>query len=173
MKVEESSSGAVREIRIHPGDYVEAKEFTKIPPKGVRIFDPGFINTAAVKSAICFIDGDAGVLEYRGYPIEELAEKSTFLEVAYLLIYGELPSKTEYAEWREKIMKNTFMNNQMSDLMGSFNYDAHPMGMFISSMAALSTFHAEANPALQVEPHPAPVTDTCRARTSTRITTSW
>lgn len=118
---------------------------------GSRLFDPGFQNTAAVKSAICFIDGDAGILEYRGYPIEELAEKSTFLEVAYLLLYGELPSKPELEDWREKVMKHTFLNNKMSDLMGSFNYDAHPMGMFISSMAALSTFHADANPALRGE----------------------
>jgi len=115
-----------------------------------RIFDPGFQNTAVVKSAICFIDGDAGILEYRGYPIEELAEKSSFLEVAYLLIYGELPTKEQYKDWKEKVMKHTFLNNKLSDLIESFNYDAHPMGMFISSMAALSTFHADANPALHV-----------------------
>ncbi len=90
-------------------------------------------------------------MEYRGYSIEELAEKSNFLEVAYLLIYGELPTKDQYAEWKEKVMKHTFLNNKLRDLMGSFNYDAHPMGMFISSMAALSTFHAEANPALHGE----------------------
>jgi citrate synthase len=115
------------------------------------LYDPGFTNTAVVKSAICYIDGDAGILEYRGYPIEELAEKSNFLEVAYLLIYGELPNKTEYAMWKDKVMKHTFLNNKMSELMNSFNYDAHPMGMFISSMAALSTFHADANPALHGE----------------------
>lgn len=138
-------------MKIEKGDYIPANAFQKVKGKGaagIRMFDPGFQNTAVKKSAICFIDGDAGVLEYRGYPIEELAEKSTFLEVAYLLIYGELPNEKQYKDWREKVMKHTFVQNQMNVLMSTFNYDAHPMGMFISSMAALSTYHADANPAL-------------------------
>lgn len=93
--------------------------------------DPGFVNTAAVRSKISFIDGDAGILEYRGYRIEELAEKSTFLETAFLLIYGHLPGREEYSEWRELVMKHTFVHVRLSALMSSFNYDAHPMGMFI------------------------------------------
>jgi len=96
-----------------------------------RVFDQGYQNTAVVKSSICFIDGDAGILEYRGYPIEELAEKSTFLEVAYLLIYGHLPSKSQYGDWKDKVMKHTFVHTKMNEIMKGFNYDAHPMGMFI------------------------------------------
>lgn len=95
------------------------------------LYDPGFLNTAAVKSSISFIDGERGILEYRGYRIEELAEKATFLEVAYLLIRGHLPNARQYAEWREQVMKHTFVHTRMSALMAFFNYDAHPMGMFI------------------------------------------
>ena len=115
---------------------------------GLRVYDPGYQNTAVVRSSICYIDGDKGVLEYRGYPIEELAEKSTFLEVAYLLIYGELPNKMQLAEWNDKVMRHTFVHSKLTEMMQTFNYDAHPMGMFISAMAAMSTFHANANPAL-------------------------
>lgn len=104
-----------------------------------------------MKSSICYIDGDKGILEYRGYPIEQLAEQSTFLEVAYLLIYGSLPSTPAvYNGWKDMVMKHTFLHTHLCDLMKSFNYDAHPMGMFISSIAAMSTFHSEANPALKV-----------------------
>ena len=87
-------------------------------------------------------------MEYRGYPIEQLAEKSTFLEVAFLLIFGELPSQAQFKLFRKKVMTHTFYHNQLNTLMKSFRYDAHPMGMFVSSIAALSTFHPEANPAL-------------------------
>lgn len=97
----------------------------------LRIYDPAFQNTAVAKSSICYIDGDAGILRYRGYPIEELAEKSTFLEVSYLLIYGNLPSATELNEWNTQVMRHTFLHNNLSQLMKSFNYNAHPMGMFI------------------------------------------
>jgi citrate synthase len=93
--------------------------------------DPGYTNTAVIRSTISYIDGDRGVLEYRGYRIEDLASKSNFLEVAFLLIYGHLPTKKEYVMWRERVMKHTFVHVRMSNLMSSFNYDAHPMGMFI------------------------------------------
>ena len=128
-------------------DSVPAAAFGKA---GLRVFDSGYQNTAVVRSSICYIDGERGILEYRGYPIEELAERSTFLEVAYLLIYGDLPAKTQAKEWGSKVMHHTFVHTRLTELMKTFNYDAHPMGMFISAMAGMSTFHANANPALKV-----------------------
>ncbi|EPZ35746.1 Citrate synthase, bacterial-type domain-containing protein [Rozella allomycis CSF55] len=116
--------------------------------EGIRIFDPAYQNTAVVRSSICYIDGEKGVLEYRGYPIEQLAEKSTFLEVAYLLIYGDLPDADQLKDWSDQVMRHTFVHVNFNELMKSFNYDAHPMGMFISSLAVMSTFHPEANPSL-------------------------
>lgn len=112
-------------------------------------YDPGLKSTAICKSAISDIDGEGGKLRYRGYDIEELLARSSFLEVAFLLIYGELPTADELADWAHKVNTHTFVHVQLESLLRSFNYDAHPMGMFISAMAALSTFHKEANPALQ------------------------
>jgi citrate synthase len=110
---------------------------------GVAVYDPGFTNTASCRSAITYIDGDAGVLEYRGYPIEQLAEDSTFLEVAYLLIHGELPDRAQYEQWEHEITYHTFVHENVKALMQGFRYDAHPMGMLLSSVAALSTFYPE------------------------------
>jgi citrate synthase len=110
---------------------------------GVAVYDPGFTNTASCRSAITYIDGDAGVLEYRGYPIEQLAEDSTFLEVAYLLIHGELPDRAQYEHWEHEITYHTFVHENVKALMQGFRYDAHPMGMLLSSVAALSTFYPE------------------------------
>ncbi|CAG8511020.1 15068_t:CDS:10 [Funneliformis mosseae] len=116
--------------------------------KGLRIYDPAFQNTAVAQSKITYINGDTGVLRYRGYPIEQLAEKSTYLEVAYLLIYGELPSKDQFMNFSHEVMHHTFVHFNVTQLMRNFNYDAHPMGLFISGIAAMSTFHPDANPAL-------------------------
>eukprot|EP01102_Stenamoeba_stenopodia_P016406 TRINITY_DN5736_c0_g1_i2.p1 TRINITY_DN5736_c0_g1~~TRINITY_DN5736_c0_g1_i2.p1 ORF type:complete len:309 (+),score=81.08 TRINITY_DN5736_c0_g1_i2:107-928(+) len=118
-------------------------------PKQMMLFDPAFSNTACCKSSISYIDGDRGILRYRGYPIEELAEKSNFLEVAFLLINGQLPTKDQFDTWKNGIMTHTYLHENLTSLMKIFRYDAHPMGMVISSMAALSTFYPEANPALQ------------------------
>ncbi|KAM9972156.1 hypothetical protein ACTFIW_003513 [Dictyostelium discoideum] len=115
---------------------------------GLMIYDPGFQNTAVVTSYITYIDGDKGILRYRGYPIEELAERSNFLEVAYLLINGNLPNKSQLDGWSNKIMTHTFLHENLVGLMKTFRYDAHPMGMLISTVAALGTFYPEANPAL-------------------------
>jgi len=112
---------------------------------GLMSYDPAFTNTASTRSAITYIDGDKGVLEYRGYPIEQLAEKSTYLEVAYLILYGELPRRDQLAEWTREITHHTFVHENIKELMQAFRYDAHPMGMFISTVAALSTFYPEAN----------------------------
>jgi len=112
---------------------------------GLMTYDPALMNTASTKSAITFIDGDKGILEYRGYPIEQLAEKCNFLEVAYLILFGELPNKEQLAAWTCDITHHTFVHENIKTLMQAFRYDAHPMGMFISTVAALSTFYPDAN----------------------------
>ena len=112
---------------------------------GLMTYDPALMNTASTKSAITFIDGDKGILEYRGYPIEQLAERGNFLEVAYLILFGELPNKQQLAAWTYDITHHTFIHENIKTLMQAFRYDAHPMGMFISTVAALSTFYPDAN----------------------------
>jgi len=108
-------------------------------------YDPGFVNTASCKSDITFIDGDAGILRYRGYPIEQLAEKSSYVEVAYLLIHGELPSQEQLEVWTHDITYHTFIHeNVRKRFLEGFHYDAHPMGMLVSAVAALSTFYLDA-----------------------------
>ncbi|KAF8544119.1 citrate synthase-like protein [Trichophaea hybrida] len=116
---------------------------------GIRVFDPAYLNTAAISSKITFIDGDRGFLMHRGYPIEQLAEKSDFLEIAYLLIYGALPDKKQDATWRYEVMHHTALAEDVMKVIGSMRYDSHPMSVFISAFAALGAFAPEANPALQ------------------------
>jgi citrate synthase len=111
---------------------------------GLMTYDPAFTNTASCKSRITFIDGDKGILNYRGYPIEQLAEKSNYLETAYLILHGELPSRPEYDKWVFNITHHTIVHENVKELMASFRYDAHPMGMLMSTVAALSTFYPEA-----------------------------
>jgi citrate synthase len=111
---------------------------------GLMTYDPAFTNTASCKSWITFIDGDKGILNYRGYPIEELAEKSNHLETAYLILNGELPTKAEYDAWVKDITHHTIIHENVKGLMSSFRYDAHPMGMLMSTIAAMSTFYPEA-----------------------------
>ncbi len=108
---------------------------------GLMGYDPAFMNTASCKSAVTHIDGERGILRYRGYPIEQLAEQSNYLEVAYLVIYGELPTKAQYDEWMHNITHHTMVHENLKKFMDGFNYDAHPMGMLASSLAALSTFY--------------------------------
>ncbi|MPZ97255.1 MAG: citrate synthase [Propionibacteriales bacterium] len=110
---------------------------------GLAVYDPGFVNTASCRSAVTFIDGDEGVLEYRGYPIEQLAENSDYLEVAYLLIHGHLPSRDEYEAWVHEITYHTFVHENVKTFMQGFRYDAHPMGMLLASVGGLSTFYPE------------------------------
>jgi citrate synthase len=112
---------------------------------GLMTYDPALMNTASTKSAITFIDGDKGILEYRGYPIEQLAERFNFLEVAYLILFGELPKEEQLATWTYDITHHTFVHENIKTLMQAFRYDAHPMGMFISTVAALSTFYPDAS----------------------------
>ncbi len=119
----------LKQIKVKPDDF------------GLMSYDPAFMNTASCKSKITFIDGDKGILRYRGYPIEQLAQESSYLEVAYLLLQGELPQKNELTNWEYDIMHHTFVHENVKKFMDGFHYDAHPMGMFISTMAALSTFY--------------------------------
>jgi len=117
---------------------------TGVDDFGLMSYDPAFLNTASTKSAITYLDGDNGVLRYRGYPIEQLAEKSTYLETAYLILFGELPTPLQLGEWTHDITHHTILHENIKHLMETFRYNAHPMGMFISTVAALSTFYPEA-----------------------------
>jgi len=112
---------------------------------GLMTYDPALMNTASTKSAITFIDGNKGILEYRGYPVEQLAERCNFLQVAYLILFGELPNEKQLALWTYDITHHTFVHENIKTLMQAFRYDAHPMGMFISTVATLSTFYPDAN----------------------------
>lgn len=116
--------------------------------KKIRLYDPGYMNTVNCTSKITYIDGPKGILLYRGIPIEQLALKSTFLEVSYLLLYGSLPSKSQLDYFSGRIMKHTYVHEDVKHMMKAFRYNAHPMGMMVSTMAAMSTLHPEANPAL-------------------------
>jgi citrate synthase len=118
---------------------------------GLMTYDPAFMNTASCHSAITFIDGDRGILRYRGYPIEELAEKCTFLEVAYLLLNGEIPDASQLNEWTELVKSHTMLHETTKKFLEGFRYDAHPMGMLVSTVAALSTVYPEARNVLDPE----------------------
>jgi citrate synthase len=146
LTVKDNRTGKEYEIAIADGT-IKAADLGQIKvaedAPGLATYDPGFVNTASCKSAVTFIDGDKGILEYRGYPIEQLAEKSTFLEVAYLLIHGELPSKQQYDSWVHEITYHTFVHENVRTFMEGFRYDAHPMGMLMASVGALSTFYPE------------------------------
>jgi citrate synthase len=122
----------LRKIKVNPDDF------------GMMTYDPAFMNTAACRSSITFIDGDKGILEYRGYPIEQLAEKSTYLETSWLLLKGELPTSDELDAWKHTITYHTFINENLKGVLDSFRYNAHPMGMLIAMISALGTFYPEA-----------------------------
>jgi citrate synthase len=141
--VTDNRSGESREIPIVDGG-VAASEWSKLLP-GIWFYDPGFMTTAMAESSITYIDGDAGILRYRGYPIEQLAEKSSYVEVAYLLLHGELPNAEQAKAWEKEITYHTFIHeNVRKRFLEGFNYDAHPMGMLVSAIAALSTYYKEA-----------------------------
>src|SRR5712675_2434813 len=112
---------------------------------GLMSYDPAYTNTASCRSAITYIDGDAGILQHRGYPIEQLCEHSTYLEVAYLLINGSLPTQQQLAGWIDEITIHTFVHENVKDFMHGFRYDANPMGMLVASGGALSTCYPDAN----------------------------
>jgi len=147
LTVTDNRTGATCEIAISDGA-IRASDLRQLKVTaddfGLMSYDPAFLNTASVRSAITYIDGEAGILRYRGYPIEQLAAESTYLEVAYLLVHGELPTAEQLHAWESEIVHHTFVHESMKRLMEAFHYDAHPMGMLIASVAALSTFYPEA-----------------------------
>jgi citrate synthase len=147
LTITDNRTGTTYEVPIQDGA-IRAIDLRKIKVAeddfGLMTYDPAFTNTAACKSRITFIDGDKGVLNYRGYPIEVLAEKSNYLETAYLILHGELPSKAQFHEWVHNITHHTIVHENIKELVGAFRYDAHPMGMLMSTVAALSTFYPEA-----------------------------
>jgi citrate synthase len=148
LTITDNRTGQTYEVPINDGT-IRATELRKIKTDaedfGIMTYDPAFMNTAACRSAVTYIDGDKGILEYRGYPIEQLAEKSTYLEVAYLLVHGQLPTQKELDTWTDAITMHTFVHENMKEFMQGFRYDAHPMGMLLASTGALSTFYPEAN----------------------------
>ena len=147
LSVTDNRTGESYDVEIEDGT-VKAMDFRQIKVAeddfGLMTYDPAFTNTASVRSAVCYIDGEAGVLEYRGYPIEELCERSSYLEVAYLLIYGELPTQEQLDEWIFEITHHTFVHENIKKFVEGFRYDAHPMGMLLATVGALSTFYPDA-----------------------------
>jgi citrate synthase len=147
LTITDNRTGKKYEIPIE-NDTVRAIDLRKIKVQeedfGMMTYDPGYTNTASCTSKITYIDGDKGILRYRGYPIDQLAENSTYLETAYLLLNNELPNKKQLAEWEENIMRHAFVHENIKKFIDGFQYDAHPMGMLISTIAALSTYYPEA-----------------------------
>src|SRR6202165_4845089 len=146
LSITDNRTGRRYELPIEDGA-VHAVEFRKMKLAdddfGLMVYDPGFLDTAACKSPITYIDGDRGILRYRGYPIEQLAEQSNYLEVAYLLVFGELPTPEQFEQWHHDITYHTFVHENIKKFMDGFHHDAHPMGMLVSTVAALSTFYPE------------------------------
>ena len=146
LTVTDNRTGKSYEIPIENGAIkaLDLRQIKACDDTGLMTYDPGFTNTAACKSRITFIDGDKGILNYRGYPIEQLAEKSTFLETAYLLLQGELPTRAQQETWVYGVTHHTMVHENIKELVSGFRYDAHPMGVLMSTVAALSTFYPEA-----------------------------
>ena len=147
LQITDSQTGLSYEIPVADGA-IRAIDLRQIKVSdddfGLLSYDPAFLNTASCRSAITYIDGDRGILRYRGYPIEELAGQTSFLDVAYLLLTGEIPGKLESATWADEITMHTFVHENVKKFIDGFHHDAHPMGILISSIAALSTFYPEA-----------------------------
>jgi citrate synthase len=147
LSITDNRTGKTYEIPITDGT-IAAPDLRQIKTSdddfGLMTYDPAFMNTASCRSAITYIDGDNGVLWYRGIPIDQLAEKSTYLETAYLLVHGELPTNDEHDQWVHDITYHTMVNEKIKTFMDGFRYDAHPMGMLCSTVAALSTFYPDA-----------------------------
>ncbi len=154
LTVTDERSGARYELPIERGA-IRATDLKRIKPRddedGLLSYDPALANTAICKSAIGFVDGDRGILRYRGYPIEELAEKSSYLETAYLIVKGELPDRHHFEMWKHNITIHTMVHENIKKFMDGFRYDAHPMGMLVGTVGALSTFYPDAKHVLDLE----------------------
>ena len=154
LTITDNRTGKTYEIPIQD-DTIRAMDLRKIKVAdddfGMMTYDPAFLNTASCRSAITFIDGDRGILEYRGYPIEQLAEHSDFLETAYLVLFGELPTAGQLQAWTTDVTMHTMLHENIKKFLTGFRYDAHPMGMFLSAVGALSTFYPDAKDIFNVE----------------------
>ncbi len=147
LSVTDNRTGKTYEIPVEHGAIraVDLRQMKTGPDDvGLLSYDPAFMNTASCRSTITYIDGDRGILEYRGYPIEQLAEQSSYLEVAYLLVHGQLPTGSQLTEWRWEITHHTWIHENLKKFLDTFHHDAHPMAMLVSAVAALSTFYPEA-----------------------------
>src|SRR3954451_18017979 len=144
LSIKDNRTGETYEVEVSDGT-VRAMDFRDIKVSeddfGLMSYDPAFSNTASCRSSVCFIDGEEGILEYRGYPIEQLCEDSTYLEVAYLLIYGELPTRDQLDQWVFEITHHTYVHENIKKFVEGFRHDAHPMGMLLGTVGALSTFY--------------------------------
>ena len=147
LTITDNRTGKAYEVLISEGT-IKAMDLRQIKMAdddfGLMTYDPAFMNTAACRSSVTFIDGDKGILRYRGYPIEELADKATFLEVAYLLCEGELPNQQQLDKWVNEITYHTYVHTNVIKFLEGFRYDAHPMGMLLGVVGALSTFYPDA-----------------------------
>jgi citrate synthase len=146
LSIRDNRTGQQYEVPITDGTIraADLKQIAVDDDPGLATYDPGFVNTASCRSSITYIDGDVGILEYRGYPIEQLAESSTFLEVSYLLLYGELPTQDQLDNWVHEVTYHTFLHENLKQFIQGFRYDAHPMGMLMAAVSALSTFYPDA-----------------------------
>jgi len=147
LTITDNRTGKTYEVPVTDGT-IRAMDLRKIKTSaddfGLMTYDPAFLNTANCRSAITYIDGDKGILLYRGYPIEQLAEESDYLETAYLILFGELPTATQLQQWTQQITNHTMLHENIKKFMEGFQYDAHPMGIFLSTVGALSTFYPDA-----------------------------
>src|SRR5437763_8985159 len=147
LTLTDNRTGRRYEVPIRDGA-IAATDLQKItsdrPGSGLLSYDPAFLNSASCRSAITFIDGERSILRYRGYPVEELAEHSSFLEVAYLLIHGEMPDPTQRQQWVDAITHHTLLHENIKKLIDGFHHDAHPMGILVGTVGALSTFYPDA-----------------------------
>ena len=153
LTITDNRTGKQYEIPIKNGA-IKATDLFQIritEDDGIVSYDPGFMNTASCQSKITYIDGDSGILRYRGYPIEQIAEKSTYLETAYLMLYGELPNKTQLEDWTHNVTYHSIIHENIKKLIDGFHHDAHPMGILVSTVGALSTFYPEAKKIFDVK----------------------
>src|SRR6266852_143942 len=153
LTVTDNRTGKQYEIPIYNGA-IKATDLYQIKiaeDDGLVSYDPGFMNTASCQSKITYIDGDRGILRYRGYPIEQIAEKSTYLETAYLILYGELPTQSQLADWTHNITYHSIIHENIKKLIDGFHHDAHPMGILVGTVGALSTFYPDAKDIFNVE----------------------
>jgi citrate synthase len=178
LTITDNRTGKKYEIPIRNGA-IKATDLFQIKvaeDDGLVSYDPGFMNTASCQSKITYIDGDKGILRYRGYPIEQIAEKSNYLETAYLILHGELPTQSQLADWTHHITYHSIIHENIKKLIDGFHHDAHPMGILVSTVAALSTFYPGAKKSSTRSPgeiKPIALSARCRHWPASLIATAW